>query len=127
LIPGVLDASAVLAIYFDEPGAEKGRAVVEGSLVSAVNYSEIVAKALDRGDAFDVALRKLARMPFLVMAHDEALARRAGELRTATRRFGLSVGDRACLALAERERLPAYTVDHSWSMLELSIEVVLLR
>jgi ribonuclease VapC len=124
LIPGVLDASAVLAIYFDEPGAEKGRAVVEGSLVSAVNYSEIVAKALDRGDAFDVALRKLARMPFLVMTHDEALARRAGELRTATRRFGLSVGDRACLALAERERLPAYTVDRSWSKLELSIEVV---
>jgi ribonuclease VapC len=124
---GVLDASAVLAVYFNEPGAETVLPIVEGAFISAVNYSEVVAKALDRGDAFGTVLRKLSRMAFVVIAHDEILARRAGELRPLTRKFGLSVGDRACLALAERERRPAYTVDRSWAKLDLSIEIVLLR
>jgi PIN domain nuclease of toxin-antitoxin system len=127
LIPGVFDASAVLAVYFDEPGADIGRAAMETSLVSAVNYSEVLAKALDRGDSFETALRKLAGMAFVVVAHDEGLARRAGELRPLTRQFGLSAADRACLALAERERLPAYTVDRLWAKLDLPIAIVLLR
>jgi PIN domain nuclease of toxin-antitoxin system len=72
-------------------------------------------------------LISLARMAFIVVAYDLTLARRAGELRLPTRRFGLSVGDRACLALAERERLPAYTTDRTWAKLNLGIDIRLIR
>lgn len=124
---GVLDASAVLAVYLDEPGAETVAAVVAGSLLSSVNYTEVISRALDRGGSFDHVLRSLARMAFIVVAYDLTLARRAGELRLSTRRFGLSVGDRACLALAERERLPAYTTDRVWANLNLGIDIRLIR
>ena len=126
LRPGVLDASAILALYFGEASAETVGGIVAGSLVSSVNYSEVIGKALDRGDAFHAALRKLAAMDFVVIAHDEGLARRTGELQPATKRWGLSLGDRACLALAEREALPAYTLDRSWTRLGLAVEIVLL-
>jgi ribonuclease VapC len=124
---GVLDASAVLAVYFDEPGAEAVRRILVGSLMSAVNYSEVIGKALDRGDGYGVALHKLAAMGFAVVAHDAHLARRTGELRPLTRKLGLSVADRACLALAERERLPAFTADGAWASLDLGLDIRVIR
>ena len=123
----VLDASAVLAIYLDEPGAGTVEGIVAGSLLSAVNYTEVVSRALDRGRTFDHVLRSLARMAVTVVAYDLALARRAAELRLSTRPFGLSLGDRACLALAERERLPAYTTDRNWARLDLGLDIRLIR
>jgi ribonuclease VapC len=124
---GVLDASAILAAYRDEPGAEVVREILGGSLVSAVNYSEVLSKTLDLGDTFDVAVHKLLAMHFIVMPHDEVLALRAGELRQLTRSRGLSIGDRACLALAERERLPALTADRAWIGLDLPVEIRVIR
>ena len=123
----VLDASAVLAVYFDEPGADQVRAVLPGALLSSVNYTEVIGKALDHGEALNVALRKLAAMGLAVVAHDAQLARRAGELRPLTKRLGMSLADRACLALAERERLPALTADRSWKSLALDIDIRLIR
>jgi ribonuclease VapC len=123
----VLDASALLAVLFEERGAEVVREVVTGALVSAVNYSEVVSKALDRERSLDAALTALAQMPFAVVPHDLGLARRTGELRPLTKRFGLSVGDRACLALAERERCPAYTTDRDWASLKLGIDIRVIR
>lgn len=123
----MLDASAVLAAYFDEPGAERVRSALPGSLISSVNYTEVIGKCLDRGDALGAALRKLAAMGLVVVSHDIQLARRAGELRPLTKRLGMSLADRACLALAERERLPALTADRSWKSLSLDIEVRLIR
>ena len=123
----VLDASAVLAVYFDEPGADRVRAALPGSLLSSVNYTEVIGKCLDRGEAFAAVLRKLAAMGLAVIAHDAQLARRAGELRPLTKRLGMSLADRACLALAERERLPALTADRSWKSLGLDIEVRFIR
>jgi ribonuclease VapC len=123
----VLDASAVLAAYLDEPGADAVLEIVEGSLVSAVNYSEILSKTLDYGHVFDDAVRKLSAMSFIVVAHDVDLARRTGELRQLTSSRGLSIGDRACLALAERERLPALTADRAWMGLDLPVEIRVIR
>jgi PIN domain nuclease of toxin-antitoxin system len=123
----VLDASAVLALYFGEPGAEKVVDALPGAFVSSVNYTEVVSKALDRGEALTVLLRKLSAMGFSIVPHDAGLARRAGELRLSTRKAGMSLGDRACLALAERERLPALTADRSWKSLALDVEVHLIR
>jgi ribonuclease VapC len=123
----VLDASAVLAVYFNERGAEEVQAALPGAILSSVNYSEVVGKALERGEAADRAFRKLASMGLHVVAHDVRLARRTGELRPLTRHLGMSLGDRACLALAERERLPAMTADRSWQSLPLAIDVRVIR
>lgn len=124
---GVLDASAVLALYLDEPGADLVEPMIAGSLLSSVNYTEVIGRVLDRGRSFDHVLMSLTRMAVTVVAYDMALARRAGEFRNVTRPFGLSVGDRACLALAERERLPAYTADRMWARFDLGIEIRLIR
>lgn len=98
-----------------------------GSLLSAVNYTEVISKSLDRGDDYAAALRRFAALGVVVVAHDARLAQRAGELRPITKKMGLSLADRACLALAERERLPAMTADRSWSSLPLEIEIRLIR
>lgn len=123
----VLDASAVLAVYFDEAGADQVRAALLGSLLSSVNYTEVIGKCLDRGEEVAITVRKLAAMGFAVVAHDAQLARRAGELRPLTRRLGLSLADRACLALAERERMPVLTADRKWAKLDLGIDIRLIR
>jgi PIN domain nuclease of toxin-antitoxin system len=123
----VLDASAVLAVYFDEAGADRVWPTLPGALLSAVNYTEVVSKCLDRGEIFPVALRKLAAMGLDIVAHDVRLAQRAGELRPLTKRLGLSPADRACLALAERERAPVLTGDRKWSMLNLGLDIRLIR
>jgi ribonuclease VapC len=123
----VLDASAVLAVYFDEAGAGEVRAALPGALLSAVNYTEVIGKALDRGDTLAASLHKLAAMGVEIVAHDARLAQRAGELRPLTKRAGLSLADRACLALAERERLPVLTAGRSWKALGLGFDVRLIR
>jgi PIN domain nuclease of toxin-antitoxin system len=123
----VLDASAVLALYFNETGAVQVGAALPGALVSAVNYTEVVGKCLERGDALGSSLRKLAAMGFDIVAYDSGLARRAGELRPLTRRLGLSLADRACLALAEREKAPVLTADRTWSSIRLDVDVRVIR
>ena len=121
----VVDASAVLAVYFDEAGAEQVRMALPGALFSAVNYTEVIGKCLEHGET--VSLRKLAAMGVEIVAHDAGLARRAGELRPVTKRLGLSLADRACLALAEREHVPVLTADRKWAKVDLGIEIHLIR
>jgi PIN domain nuclease of toxin-antitoxin system len=123
----VLDASAVLAVYFDERGAEQVCSALPGPLLSSVNYAEVIGKCLDRGAAIGSIRRKLAAMGFEVVPHDARLAYRTGELRPLTKQLGLSLADRACLALAERERLPVLTADRHWGSLDLGIDVRLIR
>ena len=127
LMPVVLDASAVLALYFDEPGAANVQSVLPGALLSAVNYTEVIGKCLDRGDSLQAALHKLAAIGVDTVAFDAPLARRAGALRVRTKHLGLSLADRACLALAQREAAPVLTGDRKWTRLELGIDIRLFR
>jgi PIN domain nuclease of toxin-antitoxin system len=110
----VLDASALLALLNGEPGSETVAAVVSEAVISSVNLSEVVAKLADHGmDERD--LRGLIDgLGLSVVPFDEEQAYAAGLMRPATRRAGLSLGDRACLALARLRRAPAYTTDRSW-------------
>jgi PIN domain nuclease of toxin-antitoxin system len=117
----------VLAVYFDEPGGELVRAALPGALLSAVNYTEAIGKCLDRGDTLSAALRKLAAMGISIIPYDAKLAQRAGELQTLGRRLGLSLGDRACLSLAEREGVPVLTADRLWKSLPLRLDIRLIR
>lgn len=123
----VLDSSAVLAVLRDEPGAEQVRDRLTQAVISAVNYAEVVSKLVDQGAAGDLAIRAAGELGLFVTPLDEPTATRAGALRETTRSHGLSLGDRACLALAERSGLPVLTADRAWADLDLGIEVVLIR
>jgi len=130
----VLDASAFLAYLFGEPGGEEVRdAIGGGALISAVNWAEVLSKLADAGVEPGEAARRLARERVLpgavsVAAFDAAQALEAARLRSSTRRVGLSLGDRACLALGRVAGLEVLTAEASWAAVGLDApRVVVIR
>jgi ribonuclease VapC len=129
----VLDASALLAYLRDEPGADAvADAISGGATMSAVNLAEVLTTAADRGAEPDGLLDELTVRGLL----DGAIslepfttedARTVARLRGATRAAGLSLGDRACLALAQRLKAPVLTADRTWSELDLDLELRRIR
>lgn len=123
----VLDASAVLALLGGEPGSEVVSNAIAESTISAVNLSEVAAKLADVGIPFAEIRAVLAGLPFEVADFGQTLAYEAAALRPATRHLRLSLGDRACLALARRLGVPAVTADRSWADVSAGVEVRLIR
>ena len=123
----VLDASALLALMNDEPGADAVSSALPRAVISAVNLTEVVAKLCDYGLSEEETWEALGDFDLEVAPFDEALAYVAGELHRSTRRKGLSLGDRACLALAKEKGRAALTTDRAWAELDLDIEVRLIR
>jgi PIN domain nuclease of toxin-antitoxin system len=123
----VLDSSAILAHLNGEPGSERAVPFFGEALISAVNLAEVVTKLAEHGASLNLIRAGLSRYGLQIAAFDEELAERTGALRAKTKAFGLSLGDRACLALAERLALPVLTADRAWQDLNLSIDVQLLR
>lgn len=123
----VLDASVVLAIVFEESPDVFDLSDLPGGRLSNVNYCEVLTRCLERGMDADFAERQIARLKIDRLPFTAADARVAAELRTATRHRGLSLGDRACLALARREGLPVLTADRQWEGLDVGIDIRLIR
>jgi len=123
----VLDASALLVLLHDEPGAAEVAEALEEAAVSAVNLSEVVAKLLDAGMPRDEAEDVLGGLGLDVRPFDADSAWAAGSLRARTKAAGLSLGDRACLALAKALGVPALTADRAWAKVPGGVEVKLLR
>jgi ribonuclease VapC len=124
----VLDASAMLAVLNDEPGAEKlTPEMLSYAAGSAVNLAEVHTKLVSRGgdpeEAWEDALSAVQEpVPFTAEQ-----ARIAGGLVAVTRTLGLSLGDRACLALGLTLKAPVYTTDRSWKNLKLGIRIHVIR
>ena len=123
----VLDASAVLALLGNERGADEVEAALGSAVMSAVNLAEVLTKLGDRG--VTEAEQRVIRMSLdiEIRSFDESSAWRASSLRGGTKSRGLSIGDRACLALALEEGLPALTTDSAWSALDVGVDVRALR
>ena len=121
----VLDASAVFAFYYGEKGGEVLAPLLGSALISSVNFSEVEAKLIDLELAYDQELS--AALFKEIVPFDLPQAKGAAGLIKLTRPFGLSFGDRACLALALSKGLPVYTADRIWSKLNLPIKIHLLR
>lgn len=120
MIKNILDASAVLAVLNGEPGEKKVIPILAESAISAVNLTEVAAKLLEAG--MDEASARLAVSVLgigAVVDFTEDLAWEAARLRPLTKQYGLSLGDRACLALAIKLKFPAVTADKEWSKLKL--------
>ena len=99
-LAGVLDASAILAILFDEPGSAIAQRYLQAGTVSAVNLAEVAAKLADRSITMSMARTIINQLNLDVRAMTADQAWRSASLRDLTRSAGLSLGDRACLALA---------------------------
>lgn len=123
----LLDASAALALIFQEPGADYVAAVLGEARISSVNLAEVVAKQYDRDVSSRYIALNLAALEVEVVPFDRRMALRAGELRSVTREFGLSLGDRSCLATAEVLDLTVLTADRAWLELDLGIRTELIR
>lgn len=113
----VLDASAVLALLLGEPGADKVKAALGGSMMAMINLAEVVSHYAKLGAARSEVETLLRPLPIRLVPTDAALSYDAGMLRPITLEGGLSLGDRYCLALAKREGRPALTAERRWSMI----------
>lgn len=125
----VLDASALIAMLKGEKGSAKVAGAIAGARVSSVNYAEVVSHFIHAGMPAPEVDAMLQPLPMDVVAADQALATLAGRLRAVTAEAGLSLGDRFCLALAQRDGLPAWTSDRSWKTVESAagVKVVAIR
>ncbi|HUF55115.1 MAG TPA: type II toxin-antitoxin system VapC family toxin [Thermohalobaculum sp.] len=123
----VIDASALLALLQEEAGGERVAEALSDAIISTVNVSEVVAKLCDKGFEPDEARETVELLPLNAIDFDLPQAMEAGMLRSGTRSQGLSLADRACLALAARSGGVALTTDRAWSQLDVGIEVELVR
>jgi PIN domain nuclease of toxin-antitoxin system len=123
----VADASAILALLKQEPFGKLDPRRLFRAAISAVNLSEVLEKLCSGGLSESEAEEAVAALDLQVADFDESQARLTAYLRPLTRRAGLSLGDRACLALGLRLGRPVVTADRAWARLDAGVEVVLIR
>jgi PIN domain nuclease of toxin-antitoxin system len=123
----VHDSSVVLAYLQKEPGADRAARLLAGAHISAANMLEVRSKLFDRGFDELVAEELVSTLPLTIHALTAEHARAAARLRPLTRRAGLSLGDRACLALALELGAKAATTDRAWADLDVGVNILVLR
>jgi ribonuclease VapC len=128
----VLDASALMALVYEEPGADRVESAIgAGALVSAVNWAEVLAKLVAAGgDVHAVSAMALPGGPSTrleLVPFDDELARESARLARRTQALGLSLADRAALALGQARRLRVLTTDRAWRSLRLPIRIEVIR
>lgn len=124
----VLDASAILAVINAEPGAEKlTPELLARAVGSTVNLAEVQTKLVSRGWTSNEAWEDATSPIREILPFDEEHARKAGDLVIQTQNLGLSLGDRACLALGMALKAPVYTAETSWKKLKVSVRIHVIR
>ncbi|GAA6616221.1 type II toxin-antitoxin system VapC family toxin [Scytonema sp. NUACC26] len=123
----VLDASAILALLNNELGSERVISVLTEAAISSVNLSEVIARFAESGMSETEIREVISSLGLEIIYFDTEMAYRAGILRPLTRQSGLSLGDRACLALGQFLGLPILTTDRAWADLELGINIQVIR
>ncbi len=123
----VADASAILAMLDREPGHQRVAAELPATVMSTVNLAEIVTSLINKGIPATDARRTTESLEIETVPLNRELALAAGALREVTRSHGLSLGDRACLALGRHLALPVLTADRTWAELDIGVEVQFIR
>lgn len=117
----------MLAVLWGEVGANRVVAALADCIVSSVNLAEVQTKLVDRGRDEAIAWADILTLGLQSVPFDDALARAAGALVRTTRPYGLSLGDRACLALAIDRKATVYTTVKAWKSLNLGIRIEVIR
>lgn len=123
----MLDASAALAVLFEERGQEAVAPVLASSAMSAVNASEVLAKLRHLGATAEQAEHTFSGLNLEVLPFEKQHASEAANLVPVTRARGLSFGDRACLATAKLLAVPVLTADRNWRIPKLGVVVRPIR
>jgi ribonuclease VapC len=124
----VLDASVLLAIIYREHGADKlTPELLSGATVSTVNLAEAQSKLVLLGWRPEQAWTDAISLADEIFPFTPEHAETAGSLIAKTRQFGLSLGDRACLALALDLKAPVYTADRAWKNLKVGVQIHVIR
>lgn len=123
----IVDASVILAYLLDEPGGDVMTTTDGPFCLSSVNLSEVLTKAIDKGLETRSVMRVLTRLSVEHAEYSRDDAELTAALRPATIHLGLSLGDRACLALAKRLALPVLTAERSWARLDIGLDIRLIR
>lgn len=123
----ILDASALLAYLQQEPGADRVETLLldHPCVISSVNLAEVLTRLVDWNIPLESAEARIVGLEAAIAPFDQSLARLAAELRLSTRKLGLSIGDRACLALAKAHGAVAVTADRAWLKLDAGIGVTI--
>lgn len=123
-----LDASALLALLFREPGgAIVAEHIANESCISTVNLAEVAGRFIHYGRDGRTLVAQIRDSAIEVVPFSLEHAASAAALLPETRARGLSLGDRACLALALERQIAALTADRAWAALDVSIDVQLIR
>ena len=123
----VLDASALLCLLNDEPGAERVVDVLTRSVVGTANLAEVVSKLRDRGLSLDEVREALGGLHLDVRPLSPAQAFIIGDLRPVTKALGLSFGDRACLALTLDLQAEMFTTDGPLASADVGVTIINVR
>ncbi|MBU2810273.1 type II toxin-antitoxin system VapC family toxin [Acidithiobacillus thiooxidans] len=123
----VLDASALLALLHHEPGGESVRPHLPDAVISSVNWAEVVQKCVARNVRVEGLRSDLESLGMQVLPFNADDAEVSGRLWSDTKALGLSLGDRACLALGQRLHLPVLTADRVWGSLPVDFPVQIIR
>jgi len=124
----ILDASALLALLKNEPGADKVEPLLGQIVMSSINVSETASILLESEMTAQEVQECLLPLISDIVPFDEEQAFKTAELRKHTKKHGLSLGDRACISLGIKMGLPVYTADKVWQKLQLdNLEIELIR
>ena len=123
----VFDSSVLIAILRQEPGSEVGEQSLNDALISTVNLAEVATYLARNSVPPETIERALTAFPIEVVPFDREQGLIAGCLYPACKSLGLSLGDRACLALAKSKSLPVLTADKAWLELEIDVSVNSIR
>lgn len=124
----VLDASAIMALLLDEPGADLVAGFAGDALISTINLQEVIKTLLARSNPEEAVRLMLDEIDIEPRAHTVEDAWAAAHLYAYTKTKGCGVGDRSCMALAIAEGLPAITADRVWAELSIpGLDVILAR
>jgi PIN domain nuclease of toxin-antitoxin system len=119
----VLDASALLAYLQVEPGSDRVRSILDGAVMSTVNWAEVIQKVAAAGVETAGLRRDIEILGLGIVAFTAYQAEVAGTLSSQTRKLGLCLADRACLALGLDRGEPVYTTDRAWKRLDIGIAI----
>ena len=123
----VLDASAIIAYLAKEEGTEIVERHLPFSVISTVNHTEIYSYFIRNGYTFNEAKQLIDPLGYELVDYDVEQSQIAAQLLPKTKALGLSLADRACLALAKSRNLPVMTSDKKWKDLNIGVKIKLFR